>query len=83
MPLSNGNGMKLLLGLGLGRYLYFSESKRARDAYDAAEAKLKQTRQQLEDHRKELSQLFDPEHFGSEGEFKKLQDLCLSIDSGE
>ncbi|GJJ07576.1 hypothetical protein Clacol_001779 [Clathrus columnatus] len=59
------------------------ESKRARDAYQAAESSLKQTERQLNDDREELSQLFDPAYFGSQGEFKKLHDLCLSVNSGE
>jgi hypothetical protein len=35
------------------------------------------------DFEKELSELFDTEKFGAEGEWKKLENLCLEHDAGE
>ena len=32
---------------------------------------------------KDLKELFDPSHFGKEGEWKKLDKMCLEHDSGE
>jgi len=59
------------------------ETSKARDTYNKAEAALKQTKQDREDARQELSDLFDPTGYGAEGQWKKLESLCLSTEAGD
>ncbi|KAF8591551.1 hypothetical protein K439DRAFT_906236 [Ramaria rubella] len=58
-------------------------TSQARAAYHDAENKLNSVKNQRRDDQDELAELFDPEGFGIEGEWKKLQGLCLSKDTGE
>jgi protein kinase C substrate 80K-H len=37
----------------------------------------------LDNEKRALSELFDPKKYGSQGEWKKLDRLCLSKDAGE
>jgi protein kinase C substrate 80K-H len=37
----------------------------------------------VEDETSALEKLFDPEWFGTEGEWKKLENMCLAKDTGE
>ncbi|OAX39255.1 hypothetical protein K503DRAFT_739832 [Rhizopogon vinicolor AM-OR11-026] len=60
-----------------------AESNSARKALLDAEHSLKMTRDETQDANQDLLDLFDPEGFGVEGEWKKLDDLCLSKDTGE
>ena len=59
------------------------EAKRARTVFSDAESKLNSAKERKRDDEDELAELFEPEGFGPEGEWKKLQNLCLSMDTGE
>lgn len=61
----------------------FSESGQARASYNDAESKYNSAKERKRNDEDELAQLFDPDGFGAEGEWKKLQGLCLSKDTGE
>jgi len=52
-------------------------------AYNEAEDQLTILRSKADDARKALSELFDPEHFGRQGEWKKLENTCLEQDIGD
>lgn len=60
-----------------------SESNRARQALSDTENSLKLTRDEEQTARNDFSDLFDPDGFGPEGEWKKLDGLCLEKDTGE
>jgi len=51
--------------------------------YDDAEEKLRSKRVEKEDLEADLSDLFNPEVFGQQGEWKKLDNLCLEKDTGD
>jgi protein kinase C substrate 80K-H len=53
------------------------------NSYNDAESDLSRMRRDRENAQKALSELFDPAHFGSQGEWKKLDQQCLQKDSGE
>lgn len=55
----------------------------ARKAYQDAESTLNSVRKDLDKAQNELERLFDPEWFGPEGEWKKLEGTCLAKDTGE
>ena len=48
-----------------------------------AENQLRALRKEKESAQKDLARLFDPEWFGAEGEWKKLDGQCFSKDTGE
>jgi len=60
-----------------------TESTLARKAYDDAEHSLKLTREEKQRAEEEYADLFDVEGFGREGEWKKLEGLCLEKNTGE
>ncbi|KAJ3476466.1 hypothetical protein NLI96_g11139 [Meripilus lineatus] len=60
-----------------------ADSSRARQAFNDAEHSLKLARQEKEKAEKDLQRLFDPEWFGREGQWKKLENTCLEKDTGE
>lgn len=59
------------------------EANEARQALSDAEHSLKLTREEEQTAHDDLSDLFDPDGFGPEGEWKKLNRLCLEKDTGE
>ncbi|PCH41568.1 hypothetical protein WOLCODRAFT_24840 [Wolfiporia cocos MD-104 SS10] len=78
--------VSLLETFGIARGTASSESadtSRARKAFTDAEDALKNVQQERDKAQEELTRLFDPEWFGPEGEWKKLQNACLSKDTGE
>ncbi|KAI0733419.1 glucosidase II beta subunit-like-domain-containing protein [Fomitopsis betulina] len=60
-----------------------SDDSAARKAYQDAESTLNSVRKDLDKAQNELERLFDPEWFGPEGEWKKLEGTCLAKDTGE
>lgn len=60
-----------------------SIDSRAREAYNDAEHSLSLAKKELEQAQTDLADLFDPTGFGKEGEWKKLDNTCLSTDTGE
>ncbi|KAG1902835.1 glucosidase II beta subunit-like-domain-containing protein [Suillus fuscotomentosus] len=60
-----------------------AESNRARVALSDAEHSLKLTQDEQRTANEDLMDLFDPDGFGPEGEWKKLDGTCLSKDTGE
>ncbi|KIK33935.1 hypothetical protein CY34DRAFT_813259 [Suillus luteus UH-Slu-Lm8-n1] len=60
-----------------------AESNRARVALSDAEHSLKLTQDEQRTANEDLSDIFDPDGFGPEGEWKKLDGMCLSKDTGE
>jgi len=71
------------LGIVRGLVTNSDETAQARTAFQDAESKLNSAKDKKRDDQDELAELFDPEYFGSEGQFKKLHGLCLSKDTGE
>ncbi|THH05009.1 hypothetical protein EW145_g5112 [Phellinidium pouzarii] len=59
------------------------DSSKARSMFQNAEHDLGQVRREKEEAQRELARLFDPEWFGTEGEWKKLDGLCLNKDTGD
>ncbi|KAL4082116.1 glucosidase II beta subunit-like-domain-containing protein [Scleroderma yunnanense] len=72
-----------LLGIKAGSADPSSEASHARQVLSDAEHSLKLTQDELQTAQEDLSDLFDPEGFGAEGEWKKLDSLCLELDTGE
>ncbi|THH10557.1 hypothetical protein EW146_g8342 [Bondarzewia mesenterica] len=60
-----------------------ASDSRTREAYNDAEHSLSLTRKELEKAQGDLAKLFDPTWFGAEGEWKKLDGLCISKDTGD
>ncbi|KAI0052642.1 hypothetical protein FA95DRAFT_1483311 [Auriscalpium vulgare] len=60
-----------------------ADANKAREAYNAAERNLDQTKKDLDTAKEDLSDLFDVKGFGPQGEWKKLEGTCLSKDTGE
>jgi protein kinase C substrate 80K-H len=58
-------------------------SSRARKAYETAEHSLTLARNEKKDAEQDLVKLFDIAHFGSQGEWKKLDGTCLEKNTGE
>ncbi|TFY83261.1 hypothetical protein EWM64_g763 [Hericium alpestre] len=56
---------------------------KAREAYNEAEHSLNLARNELKGAESSLADLFDPEVFGKDGEWNKLDGTCLSKDTGE
>ncbi|KAG8985108.1 hypothetical protein FRB90_004932 [Tulasnella sp. 427] len=60
-----------------------AETSSARQANRDAKNALSSTENKLRDEESELSKLFDPKWYGSDGAWKKLENTCLSKDTGE
>ena len=60
-----------------------TESNSARKALSDAEHSLRLARDEAQEAAQDSLDLFDPEGFGVEGEWKKLDGLCISKDTGE
>jgi len=61
-----------------------SESEAKKQAYQKAETALRDAQSNLETEQRALEKLFDQEHgFGPRGEWKKLDQTCISKDTGE
>jgi protein kinase C substrate 80K-H len=61
----------------------FTAETRARDAFNAAEEALSDAEANLHDTEEEISRMNNVEWFGAEGEWKKLDQTCLTTDAGE
>ncbi|KAI0057754.1 hypothetical protein BV25DRAFT_1352121 [Artomyces pyxidatus] len=59
------------------------DASKAREAYNAADHSLDLAKKELEKANEELSNLFDPTGYGADGEWKKLDGLCLTKDTGD
>jgi protein kinase C substrate 80K-H len=59
------------------------DSSRARKAFEDAEDSLKFTKNENKNAVEDLARLFDVDGYGSQGEWKKLEDTCLEKDGGE
>ncbi|KAH7100583.1 endoplasmic reticulum protein [Auriculariales sp. MPI-PUGE-AT-0066] len=55
----------------------------ARQERDSARRKLDDAKRKKTTEEDEIKKLFDPQHYGADGEWRKLKDTCLSKDSGE
>ncbi|EJD00926.1 endoplasmic reticulum protein [Fomitiporia mediterranea MF3/22] len=78
----------LLETLGVARPADSSSSEstktsKARTAYFDADRSLNKIRKEKETAQQQLAHLFDPEWFGADGEWKKLDGQCLEKDTGE
>lgn len=71
------------VGVAKGNQDVAADASRARAAHQEAEKDLKNKRNERDDVEQELSSLFDPEWFGRDGVWKKLDELCLEKDTGE
>jgi protein kinase C substrate 80K-H len=60
-----------------------TDATKAREKLNDAEHGLNLAQKHLEDVSEELVDLFDPTGYGTEGEWKKLQNTCLTKDTGE
>ncbi|CCM03985.1 uncharacterized protein FIBRA_06141 [Fibroporia radiculosa] len=70
-------------GLTSGTTATSTDNSKARQAFNDADKNLSAVKQEQKKAEEELSHLFDPTWFGSEGEWKRLQGTCLSKDTGE
>ncbi|TFK74377.1 hypothetical protein BDN72DRAFT_812753 [Pluteus cervinus] len=59
------------------------ETSRARQEFHDAENSLKRAQEDKKSAEKDLKELFDPRHFGSRGQWKKLDGLCLQKEHGD
>ena len=59
------------------------EASASLKAFNDAEGELSRLRSEKEVAEKMLEELFDPMHFGAQGEWKKLENTCLEQGSGE
>jgi protein kinase C substrate 80K-H len=59
------------------------ESARAQQVFHEAEHSLKLSVEEKSKAEEELADLFSPEGFGLDGEWKKLEGTCLELDTGE
>ncbi|KAI0363840.1 endoplasmic reticulum protein [Pilatotrama ljubarskyi] len=60
-----------------------ADASRVQKALSDAEHSLGLTRKEKDDKERELSRLFDPEWYGPDGEWKKLDGTCLSKEVGD
>jgi len=60
-----------------------SDASRAKQAFSDAEHSLNVARDEKRQAEEDISQLFDVTWFGREGEWKKLQNLCLEKNTGD
>ncbi|KAI9572397.1 glucosidase II beta subunit-like-domain-containing protein [Boletus coccyginus] len=72
-----------VFGIGSGKFDASDEANQARQALSDAEHSLKLTREEEQTARDDLSNLFDLDGFGPEGEWKKLDGVCLEKDTGD
>ncbi|KAL0575900.1 hypothetical protein V5O48_006073 [Marasmius crinis-equi] len=72
-----------ILGIIRGDDSSAADTSRARQALTDAENALKKAENAKKDAEEDLEDLFSVEGFGSEGEWKKLDGLCLEKDTGE
>ena len=54
-----------------------------RQSLSDAEAALREAEDKLKNDQRDLEDLFKPDRFGKDGEWKKLDRLCLEKDTGE
>ncbi|KDQ29552.1 hypothetical protein PLEOSDRAFT_1055546 [Pleurotus ostreatus PC15] len=60
-----------------------ADSSKARQALTDAENKLNDLKRDQERAKEDMEDIFNPEGFGAEGEWKKLDGTCLEKDTGE
>lgn len=60
-----------------------TDSSKARQVLTDAENKLNDLKRDQERAKEDIEDIFNPEGFGSEGEWKKLDGMCLEKDTGE
>lgn len=60
-----------------------ADTSRLRQLLSDAEASLQETEEKLKNFQQDLEDLFNPRRFGKDGEWKKLDRLCLEKDTGE
>lgn len=60
-----------------------TDASRLRQLLSDAEAGLREAEEELKNAQQDLEDLFKPERFGKNGEWKKLDKLCLEKDTGE
>jgi protein kinase C substrate 80K-H len=60
-----------------------TDASRLRQLLSDAETGLSEAEEKFNNARQDLEDLFKPERFGKEGEWKKLDKLCLEKDTGE
>jgi len=71
------------VGVAKGNRNVAADTSKARTAHQSAENDLRNKRDEKDDVEGELSSLFDPEWYGRDGAWKKLDELCLEKDTGE
>jgi protein kinase C substrate 80K-H len=54
-----------------------------RQSLSSAETALREAEDKLKNAQRDLEDIFKPEKFGKNGEWKKLDGLCLEKDTGE
>lgn len=72
-----------VFGIVKGSSTASSEASKARENLNNAEHGLNNAQKHLENVRGELVDLFDPTVYGAQGEWKKLQNTCLTKDTGD
>lgn len=60
-----------------------AEVSRVRQSLSDSETALRETEDKLKNAERDLGDLFKPERFGQDGEWKKLDGVCLEKDTGE
>lgn len=60
-----------------------TDTSKARKTLQDAEGKLNSVKKEKENAQRDLTRLFDPEWYGKDGEWKKLDKLCIEKDTGE
>ena len=74
---------KFLICLSRPTDMRLTDTSKARDAFRKAENSLNIAKKEKEDAEKALNRIFDPEWYGKDGEWKKLDGLCLERDTVE
>jgi protein kinase C substrate 80K-H len=64
-------------------YSSLSATAGARDRHNTALNQLRNTERKLADEEEAINKIFNPNWFGGDGAWKKLDGLCLSKDTGE
>lgn len=59
------------------------EVSRVRQSLSDAETTLREAEEKLKNAQRDLEDLFKPDRFGKDGEWKKLDKFCLEKDTGE
>ena len=59
------------------------DTSKSRQALQSAEKALSKVEKDKKDADEQLAKLSDPAGYGTEGEWKKLQDLCVEREMGE